>query len=306
VILDEVELGDEQHRRLESLGIVATHHGNPADDEETVARASDADVLVVGWTSLRAGVLARLSRLKMISIWATGHDYVDVRAARELGVVTTNVPAYAGHAVAELTIGLCISLVRHVIPADRHVRGGEYAWKNFGGLELRGNTLGLVGLGDIGAEVARIAQCLGMSVVAYTRNPSPERAAKLGCTFMSLDALFSHSDLVSLHIPLTITTDGIIGPAQLARMKRHAYLINTARARLIDQAALVEALTTGRIAGAALDDIHFPDHELASLPNVILTPHIGFFTKEALARKGAICVDNVAAYLAGSPVNVVE
>jgi lactate dehydrogenase-like 2-hydroxyacid dehydrogenase len=106
VILDEVELSDEQYRRLESLGTVATFDGNPADDEETVARAQDADVLVLGWTTLRAGVLARLGRLKMISIWATGYDYVDVRAARERGVVTANVPAYAGHAVAELNDSL--------------------------------------------------------------------------------------------------------------------------------------------------------------------------------------------------------
>jgi lactate dehydrogenase-like 2-hydroxyacid dehydrogenase len=125
VILDEVELSDEQYRRLESLGTVATFDSNPADDEETVARAQDADVLVLGWTTLRAGVLTRLGRLKMISIWATGYDYVDVRAARERGVVTTNVPAYAGHAVAELTIGLLISLARQIVPADRHVRGAS-------------------------------------------------------------------------------------------------------------------------------------------------------------------------------------
>jgi D-3-phosphoglycerate dehydrogenase len=306
VILDEVELSDEQYRRLESLGTVATFDSNPADDEETVARAQDADVLVLGWTTLRAGVLTRLGRLKMISIWATGYDYVDVRAARERGVVTTNVPAYAGHAVAELTIGLLISLARQIVPADRHVRGGEYTWKGFGGSEVRGKTLGLVGLGDIGAEVASLAQCLGMRVVACTRNPSPERAAKLRCTFMSLDALIGQSDFISLHLPLSITTDGIIGAAQLARMKPNAYLINTARARLIDQAALVEAVKAGRIAGAALDDMRFPDDQLVSLPNIIVTPHIGFFTKEALARKGTICVDNVAAYLAGSPVNVVE
>jgi phosphoglycerate dehydrogenase-like enzyme len=109
-----------------------------------------------------------------------------------------------------------------------------------------------------------------------------------------------------LHVPLSITTEGLIGAAQLGRMKPSAYLINTARARLIDQAALVEAVKAGRIAGAALDDMRFPDDQLVSLPNIILTPHIGFFTKEALARKGTICVDNVAAYLAGSPVNVVE
>jgi phosphoglycerate dehydrogenase-like enzyme len=305
VVLDEVELGDEHSRRLSSLGKVVTYVSNPADDEETVARASDADILVVGWTTLSAAVLARLPRLKMISVWATGYDYVDVRAARQRGVVTTNVPAYAGRAVAELTVGLMISLARHIVPADRHVRGGEYMWRRFGGVELRGRTVGLVGLGDIGAEMARLAGCLGMRVVAHTRNPNPGRAAELGCTYMSLDTVLGQSDFVSLHIPLSVATEAIIGSAQLAMMKRHAYLINTARAGLVDQPALAEALRTGTIAGAALDDIRFPDDALASLPNVILTPHIGFFTGEALDRLGAICIDNVAAYLAGSPVNVV-
>lgn len=306
VVLDEVALSGEHHRRLRSLGNVEVYDDNSADDDETVARASNADVLVLGWTSLHAGVLARLPRLKMVSVWATGYDYVDVRAARERGVVTTNVPAYAGRAVAELTIGLMIALARRILPADRHVRGGEYGWKVFEGIELGGRTLGLVGLGDIGAEVARLAQCLGMRVVAHARNPSPERDARLGCTSMPLHALLVESDFVSLHLPLGAATEGLIGAAQLARMKRGAYLINTARAGLVDQAALAEALMTGRIAGAALDDIHHPDRALASLTNVILTPHIGFFTAEALARKGSICVDNVAAYLAGSPVNVVE
>jgi phosphoglycerate dehydrogenase-like enzyme len=306
VVLDEVALSDEHHRRLRSLGTVIVHDDNPVDDDETVARASDADVLVLGWTSLHAGVLARLHRLKMISVWATGYDCVDVAAARERGVVTAHVPAYAGRAVAELTVGLMLALARRILPADRHVRGGGYAWKPFGGVELRGRTLGLVGVGDIGAEVARIAQCLGMRVVAHTRNPSPERDARIGCTSMPLDAVLTQSDFVSLHLPLGAATEGLIGPAQLAQMKRDAYLVNTARAGLVDQVALAKALVTGRIAGAALDDIHRPDSALASLPNVILTPHIGFLTEEALAHKGSICVENVAAYLAGSPVNVVE
>ena len=305
VILDEVELSDAQQDRLRSLGAVTSYQTNPADEEEVLVRAVDAEILLLGWTGLNAALLARLTRLRMISVWATGYDYVDTQAARRQGVTTCNIPAYAGTAVAELTIGLMLGLARQLVPADRHVRGGDYSWRGFRGSELSGKTLGLVGLGDIGGAVAGIARALGMTVLAHVRNPTPERAAQLGCEFVPLDVVLRRSDVLSLHLPLTSQTRGLIGAAQLAAMKPSAHLINTARAQLVDQAALVAALTEGTIAGAALDDITLPATELAALPNVILTPHIGFFTEEALLRKGDVCVDNVAAYLAGSPVNVV-
>jgi phosphoglycerate dehydrogenase-like enzyme len=305
VILDDIELTEAHYNRLKLLGTVFIHQTNPANETEIVNRLKDADVAILGWTSLRDNVLSQLVRLRLISIWATGCDYVDIQYARERGIIVTNVPAYAAASVAELTLGLMIVLARPILAAHNSVCAGDFSWKNFRGVELSGKTLGVVGVGDIGCEVARLGSCLGMHVLAHARTMTSERAAKLGVEFIPLITLLKASDFVSLHVPLSSTTTLLLGAAELAAMKRGAYLINTTRAGIIDQRALIEALKCGQLAGAALDEIHFPDEALVSLPNVILTPHIGFYTEEALARKGSICVDNVAAFLAGAPRNVV-
>lgn len=306
VILDEVDLSDEHRKRLDSLGEVTGYSEGPRDVEEVVARSADADVVILGWTALDDEVFRRLPRLRMISVWATGYDYVDVGAAARHGVTITNVPAYAGRAVAELTIGLLLALTRHVVPADRSIRAGEYTWRGFEGIELAGRTLGLVGIGDIGSEVARMARAFGMRVLACARTMSGQRAGDLGVEFRPLDALLAESDVVSLHTPLSSATKGLIGRREIKAMRAGSYLINTARAGLIDQSALADALRDGHLAGAALDDIHHPDDRLTTAPRVLLTPHIGFNTTEALRRKGDTCVENVAAFLDGAPVNVVS
>ena len=305
VILDEVELSAGQRRRLDSLGEVIGYPHGPCDVDEVVARSADADIMILGWTALDAEVLQRLPRLRLISVWATGYDYVDVKAAAERGITVTNVPAYAGRAVAELTIGLLLALTRHLIPADRSVREGGYSWRGFEGIELAGKTLGLVGVGDIGSEVARMAAVFGMRVLACAQTMSGERAGDLGVEFRSLEALLAQSDFVSLHAPLSSATEGLIGRREIQVMRPGAYLINTARAGLVDQPALAKALQDGHLAGAALDDIHHPDDRLTS-SRVVLTPHIGFYTTEALQRKGDTCIGNVAAFLHGKPVNVVS
>ncbi|MDN3354509.1 NAD(P)-dependent oxidoreductase [Actinomadura sp. DC4] len=306
VILDEVEFSDRHRERLDSLGEVTGYSEGPCGIEEVVARSADADVVIVGWTVLDGEVFRRLPRLRMISVWATGHDSVDVGAAARHGVTIANVPAYAGRAVAELTIGLLLALTRHLVTADRSIRSGEYTWRGFEGIELAGRTLGLVGIGDIGSEVARLAGTFGMRVLACARTMSGRRAGDLGVEFRPLGALLAESDVVSLHTPLSPATRGLIGRRELAAMRAGAYLINTARAGLVDQRALADALCDGHLAGAALDDIHYPDDRLTSAPGVLLTPHIGFNTTEALRRKGDTCVANVAAFLGGTPTNVVN
>ncbi|MCK9900614.1 hypothetical protein CC117_20870 [Parafrankia colletiae] len=306
VVLDEVELSETQHDRLAALGSVETYRDNPADAKEAVRRLADADIAVLGWTSLGAAELGALPRLRMISVWATGYDYVDTAFAREHGVLVTNVPSYAGRAVAELTTGFLISLTRQIVTADRSVRSGAFDWHPFRGSELVGKTLGLVGVGDIGGEVAGLAKALGLRVVAHALNPSAERAAALGVEFVPLQTLLATSDIVSLHVPLTDRTRNLIGRNEIALMKPTGYLINTSRAAVVDQVALTDALAARVIAGAALDDSEFPDARLAALPTVILTPHIGFYTDQAISRKGDVCVANIAAYLAGTPANVVN
>jgi phosphoglycerate dehydrogenase-like enzyme len=305
VVVDDVDLTDEQVQRLRALGTLVRHRDTSVNPSEIVARLVDAEVAILGWTTLNKKVLDQLNRLRMISVWATGYDYVDVDHARSKGIVVTNVPAYAAGSVAELTLGLMITLARHVVPADQSVRRGAFSWRDFRGVELSGRTLGLVGVGDIGAEVARLARAFGMRVVGHVRTATPERAARLGVEFVPLADLLRRSDFVSLHWPLAAPGTALLSAPELAAMKTGAYLLNTARAGLVDQAALVGALRSGHLAGAALDDIHFPDDTLTSLPNVVITPHIGFYTEESLVRKGDVCIGNVEAFLAGVPTNVV-
>jgi phosphoglycerate dehydrogenase-like enzyme len=306
VILDEVELSDDQLRRLEGLGRLVRHTGNPADESEVVRRLDDAEVAILGWTALGRRILSQLPGLRLIAIWATGYDYVDLAAANDQGITVTNVPAYAGRAVAELTIGLVLALARHIVPADRSVRDGRFSWQGFQGTELAGKVLGVVGVGDIGREVARLGAYLGMEVVGHARTATAERAAQLGVELVPFHELLHRSNVVSVHVPLTAGTRHLLGREELATMRPGAYLVNTARAGVVDQAALVDALRTRRLAGAALDDHDHPAPALAALPNVLLTPHIGFCTAEALVRKGDVCVGNVAAFLAGKLQNVVS
>lgn len=306
VILDEVELSDDQLRRLEGLGRLVRHSSNPADESEVVRRLDGAEVAILGWTALGRRILSQLPGLRLIAVWATGYDYVDLAAANDHGIVVTNVPAYAGRAVAELTIGLMLALVRRILPADRSVRDGRFSWQGFQGMELAGKVLGVVGVGDVGREVARLGAYLGMEVLGHARTATAERATQLGVEFLPLHELLHRSDVVSLHVPLTADTHHLLGREELATMRRGAFLVNTARAGVVDQAALVDALRTGRLDGAALDDHDHPAPAHAALPNVVLTPHIGFCTAEALVRKGDVCVGNVASFLAGTPQNVVS
>jgi D-3-phosphoglycerate dehydrogenase len=306
VILDEVELSEDQLRRLEGLGQLVRHSSNPTEESEVVRRLARAEVAILGWTAFGQRMLRQLPELRLIAVWATGYDYVDVATAKEHGITVTNVPAYAGRAVAELTIGLILALIRHIVPADLSVREGAFSWQGFQGTELAGKVLGVVGVGDIGREVARLGACLGMDVLGHTRTASVDRAARLGIELLPLPQLLHHSDVVSLHVPLTAQTHHLLGQKELEAMRPGAFLVNTARAGVVDQSALVEALRTGRLGGAALDDHEHPAPTLAAMPNVVLTPHIGFCTAEALVRKGDVCVDNVAAFLAGKPQNVVS
>ncbi|HEV7771725.1 MAG TPA: NAD(P)-dependent oxidoreductase [Conexibacter sp.] len=305
VVLDEVELDDRQAAELRELGDVTIYADNPADADEICRRLEGAEVAVLGWTQIDAEILSLLPNLELIAVWATGYDYVDVAAAHEHDVVVTNVPAYAGRAVAEHTLGLILAVTRHIVRADASVRDGSYSWAPFGGFELAGKTLGLVGVGDIGAEVARLASGLGMDVIAVARTMTAEREVDLGVRFADLKTVMSESDIVSLHVPLTPETRGLIGDAELRSMKPGSYLVNTTRAAVVDQAALRQALREGPLAGAGLDEIQLPDDELIGMPNVVLTPHVGFYTREALLRKGDVCVENIAGFLRGTPANIV-
>ncbi|MBW7848626.1 MAG: glycerate dehydrogenase [Bacteroidales bacterium] len=306
VILDDMELTDAQFQFLSEMGDLKVFTGVPQSDEEVINRAANADILILGWTRLTASIFEKLPRLKYIAVWATGFDYVDVVAAAQKNIPVSNVPGYAAESVAELTIGLMLSLSRKIPQAYEHVQKGGYSWKGFKGGELFGKTLGVVGVGNIGKRVVEIAKGFGMKTIAYTKNPSVDRSLTLGVEFVNLDDLLRVSDFVSLHVPLRTETENMIGKRELSLMKPTSFLINTTRWAVVNQKDLYTALNNKQIAGAGVDDLRVPDDEFLNLKNVVITPHMAFFTEEAIIRKTDICIENIHAYLSGERKNIVN
>lgn len=308
-VIDDVFMDGEQRERLRNMGDLSVYEGMSPSHEKAIERIENADIIICGWTDITEDILSKVANLKFVAIWATGYDYVDLEAATKRGILVTNVPGYAAQSVAEHTFALMFALVKNLIMADAHVRSGKYSWQEFRGIEIKGKTLGVIGTGAIGAQVARIGKCFGMQVIAYTVHPSPDRANKLGVEYVELDELLRQSDFITLHVPLVSTTKQMLSAREFSLMKPSAFLINTARAAIVDQEALYRALSEGKIAGAGLDDIINPDNTqnpLYRLNNVILTPHMGFHTLEALKRKTNICLANVQAFINGHPQNVVN
>jgi len=308
VVLDDFGLGPQNLARLEACGEVRAYRGVPADDDELVERADGAEVVLCCWARIGAAALERLPRLRMVSLAATGVDTVDVEAAARRGVVVCRVPAYATNAVAELAVGLMLAVKRRIAYADRFFRQERRRdWDRFLGGELCGSTLGVVGTGAIGQRVARLGRAFGMTVLAHDVVRCEPLVEETGAEYLPLNRLFAESDVVSLHAPLTPETAHMVDAPLLARMPGHAVLVNTARAGLVDQGALHEALAGGAIAGAGLDVLDLDDASAAGLfamDNVVLTPHIGFNTGEASANLAAVCTDNAVRFLEGKPCNV--
>ena len=273
-------------------------------------RVSAADIVIVGWSDLTRDVINSARKLKMISIWATTCHYADRKAVKERGIVVTHVPGYATEAVAEHTFALMLAAVRKLPLADVHVRGGGFDWRPFGGVELFGKTLGIIGTGAIGCRVAEIAKAFRMRVLAYDKYPNLKRCAELGMTYVSLERLLSESDFVTVHVTLTPETEGLIGRREFEFMKKGVVVVNTSQGKVIDEAALVEALKSGKVASAGLDvfvaEPPDKDNPLFRLDNVVLSPHVGFHTVEAVRRCTDICIDNVVKFLEGHPQNVCE
>ncbi len=296
--------------RLRTLGEVEHHTTRPSGPDELRARlvGADACINVRSYCIFDRALLDALPTLRMISILGTGTDNVDLAYAAELGVVVTNTPGAAATSVAEFTIGLMFAVSRSIVLCDRRLRGGE--WFHREGPELRGKTLGLIGLGAIGSEVARIGRGIGMRVIGWSFREDPERAGRLGVELVERDEVLRQADVVSLHLRNSPQSAGIIGARELGLMKQTAFLINTARGALVDQDALYEALRAGRIAGAGLDVFQVEplpaDSPLRGLDNVVLEPHLAAVTAEANARVAKMPVDNIANWIDGKPTHVVN
>lgn len=260
------------------------------------------DAIITGTDELTAEVIAGADRLRTIAKHGVGLDTIDLAAARARGIVVSATPGAIHDSVADLTLALLLALARRIVPAHASVLSG--AWRNFPGIELRGKTLGIIGLGRIGQGVALRAQPFGMHVIAHDPFPNEAFAAAHEIVFVSLPELLARSDVVSLNAAVAAAPTPLLGMAELAAMKPTALLINTARGNLIDEPALAVALRAGHLAGAALDVFsEEPPHDspLFELENVLLTPHIAGQTGDGLRRMGEMTAENCLRALRGEP-----
>lgn len=266
------------------------------DAATLVERSQGADIVVLSNIPYRKDVIEKCPALKKICVAFTGVDHIDLAYCAERGIEVKNCAGYSTVAVADLAFGLVLSLARNIPACDRACRDGKTK-DELVGFELAGKKFGIVGLGAIGSRVADIAHAFGCEVFAYTRTPKTHP----NVTLVDKETLFSTCDIVSLHTPLNDSTRGLVGEMELSWMKPTAYLINTARGGVVDTPALVDALRNHRIAGAGIDvfDMEPPipsDYQLNKLPNVVVTPHVAFATKQAFEKRAVIIADNLAGW----------
>jgi phosphoglycerate dehydrogenase-like enzyme len=288
---------------------VAVFKDHLSDENAVAKRLADFDIVMAlrERTPFTRTLLERLPKLKLLITAGMRNASIDMKAAAERGVLvcgTSGLP----YPTAELAWGLILSLMRRIPAEDRATREGK--WQTSLGLGLNGKTLGVLGLGTLGSRAARVGKAFEMEVLAWSQNLTAERAKEAGATLVPKDELLARSDIVSIHLVLGERTRGLIGAKELALMKRSAYLINTSRGPIVDEAALVRALGDGTIAGAGLDvfdEEPLPlDHPFRRLPNIVITPHLGYVTDETYRIFYGQALEDVKAYLDGAPVRVLR
>lgn len=285
-------------------------HNAPLGGERQVIdalRGAEIVCLMRERTAFPRAVIEALPELQLIVTTGMYNAAVDLEAALARGIVISGTRGLP-HPTAELAFGLILDLARNISREDAAMKRGV-AWQTTVGTDLAGKTLGLLGLGRLGARVAKYARAFDMDVIAWSQNLTAERAAEAGATLVSKEELFSGADFLSIHLVLSARTRGIVGAADFARIKRTAYLVNTSRGPIVDTDALLEALRASRIAGAALDVYDTEplpvDHPLRSAPNVVLTPHLGYVTRETLRIFYGDTVEDIRAWLDGAPIRLV-
>lgn len=311
VVLDGYAMnpGDLSFAGLEALGDCTVY--DFTRPEEVISRAQDAEMVLTNKTRLTAEMIAAMPKLEYIGVLATGYNNVDIEAARQRGIVVANVPAYSTASVAQLAFAHILNITMQVqhhseeVHKGRWMRNRDFCFWDNTLIELEGKTIGLVGFGNTGQATAAIALGFGMKVLAYT-SKSQDKLPKGVCS-VSLDELFSSSDIVSLHCPLTPETRGLVNAERIAQMKSTAILINTSRGPVVDERALADALNAGRLYAAGVDVLSSEppkaDNPLLTAKNCYITPHIAWATKEARERLMAITTENVRAFLDGHPIN---
>ncbi|MBS1661187.1 MAG: D-2-hydroxyacid dehydrogenase [Bacteroidetes bacterium] len=302
--------GDLSWDAIRALGELVVYDRSTVD--QLPERCKDAEIVLTNKTPFSKDTLAALPRLRLISVTATGHNIVDSAAAKERKILVSNVPAYGTDSVAQHVWALLLELTNHVGRNARATAAGQWqtaidwCFTEAPVMELAGKTFGIVGFGHIGQQVARIANAFGMKVLYHTPNKKDTQLA----AYASLEELFTNSDVVSLHCPLTATNQEFVNKALLSRMKPTALLINTARGQLINEQELTDALNAGILAGAGLDVLSkeppVNGNPLLAARNCIITPHNAWISKEARDRIMAVTIANVAAFIKGQPQNVVN
>ncbi|MBE7497151.1 MAG: D-2-hydroxyacid dehydrogenase [Verrucomicrobiaceae bacterium] len=304
--------GDVSWAEFEAIAPCEIHPRTPL--AETVARCAGAQVVITNKAPMTREIIAALPALKYIGVIATGFNVVDTVAAKERGIVVTNVPGYGTPAVAQHVFALILELANHVGHAAASVRDGgwvrcpDFCYWDHPIIELQGRTLGIIGYGGIGSAVARIGAAFGMKILASKRSWKEKPPA--GIEAASVEDILKHADVISLHCPLTDDTKHLINARSIELMKKDAFLINTGRGPLIDEQALADALNAGRIAGAGLDVLSVEpaktDNPLLTAKNCLITPHVAWASREARTRLISACAANVRAFLARKPENVVN
>ena len=315
VVLDGYTLnpGDLSWEGLEEIGELTVYDRTP--QEQIVERIGDAEAVFTNKTPLTKETLAQAPNLKFVGVLATGYNVVDIEAAKNNGIAVANIPTYGTTAVAQFVFALLLEMCHHVWVHHQAVKTGEWTnnqdwsfWK-YPLIELAGKTIGIVGYGRIGQATGKIAQSFGMSVLAYDQAKNKELENET-MKYVELDTLLAKSDVISLHLPLFPNTEGIINKDTIARMKQGVMIINTSRGPLVVEEELKEALNSGQVSGYAADVVSTEpikmDNPLLAAKNTILTPHIAWAPKESRARLLKIAIDNLKAFQAGRPTNIVN
>lgn len=304
--------GDLSWEGFEKLGELTVYDRTP--ESEIVSRIGDAEIVYTNKTPVSEATMAQCKNLRYIGLLATGYNVVDVDAAKKRDIIVTNTPAYGTDAVGQFAIAMLLEICHHVahhsdaVHAGRWSENPDWCFWDYPLIELAGKTMGVIGFGRIGQATGRIAKALGMNVIAYDSFAS--EAGKAIGSYVSLDTLLSTSDVIALHCPLFAETKGIINKDNIQKMKDGVIILNNSRGPLVVEADLADALNSGKVYAAGLDVVEtepiLPDNPLLSAKNCIITPHISWASKESRQRLMDIAVNNLAAFVAGDPVNVVN
>lgn len=317
VVLDGYTLnpGDLNWDGIKNFGELTVYDRTNYSTEDVIKNIGDAEIVFTNKTPIPKSVLEKVPSVKYICVLATGYNVVDTTAAKDRGIIVSNIPAYGTAAVAQLTMALLLEICHHVGEHSKAVMEGDwtncpdFCFWNYPLIELAGKNFGIIGFGRIGQATAKVAQAFGLNILAYGSKPKPELISET-CKYVTLDELLAQSDIISLHCPLFDDTKGIINKDTIAKMKDGVMIINTSRGPLVVEQDLTDGLNSGKVGYAALDVVSLEPiaatNPLLKAKNCIITPHIAWAPKESRIRLMNIAVDNLAAYISGSPVNVVN